>query len=379
MPADLETCNSSSGFLQSGFWGSFKARFGWNARSFTVVWKTREPDEKTAAGGESRPLLVIRRRLAPLVSFAYVPWGPELPDGFPSDDKTRSAALAELAEKLRGFLPKDTAFIRFDPPWYTEGLNAPPPQLFPPFTRGAADVQAPDTVIVSLEGNRDAVYGRMKNKWRYNSRLGLKKGVIIRSLDEEGLDVFYSLLKETARRDRISIHSLSYYKTLFSHYRDYKNRTDLAEISIIPELHLYTAEYEGETLAAIIVMFRGKEAVYLYGASSNLNRNLMAPYALQARAMMDAKETGCRDYDLFGIPPKDDPRHPMAGLFRFKTGFGGRIIHRPGSWDFTYRPMIMEIFRLLESIRKDIRCLVRRGKNSDPAKDNQDAVEAPGS
>ena len=346
LPADLETCNSSSSFLQSGFWGSFKARFGWNARSFTAVWRHEN----------RHPLLVIRRRLGPGVSFAYVPWGPELPPDFPSDPETSSAALLELTEGLRVFLPKDTAFIRFDPPWYTEEPGEPP-SLRSPFIRAAADIQAPDTVLVNLQGTWDDILGGMKSKWRYNSRLALKRGVIIKRPDENGLDVFYFLLKETARRDGISIHNIEYYRILFSHCREYqdKENTHGSINTSAPAVHLYTAEHEGDTLAAIMVLFRNREAVYLYGASSDKKRNLMAPYALQVHAMEEARERGCLEYDLFGIPPKEDPSHPMTGLYRFKTGFGGRIIHRSGSWDYPYRKLIMKVFYLVESLRKSLR------------------------
>ena len=312
---------------------------------------------------ERSPLLVIRRRIGPFISFAYVPWGPELPADFPSDSKTRTAALEELAAALRFYLPGNTAFIRFDPPWYTEGAGTPPPQIHEPFVHAAADVQAPDTVIVNLDGSRDTILGRMKNKWRYNSKLALKRGVVIRCPDEEGLKTFYALLMETAKRDHISIHNFHYYKMLFSHTKEYQGKTGENNSSAAPAVHLYTAEYEGETLAAIIVLFRGREAVYLYGASSNYMRNLMSPYALQLRAMMDARDAGCTEYDLFGIPPREDPNHPMAGLYRFKTGFGGRIIHRPGSWDYTFRPFEMELFRFLESLRKKARDLRKRRKN----------------
>ena len=362
LPADLETCNSASSFLQSGFWGSFKARFGWNARSFELIWKN----------GSRHSLLVIRRRLGPFVSFAYVPWGPDLPDDF--EPLARNLALEELAEALKAYFPKDTAFIRFDPPWYSEGIGTPPPELSSPFTRSSADIQAPDTVIVSLEGSKDEIMGRMKNKWRYNSRLALKRGVVIRRPDEKGLDIFYFLLKETARRDKISIHNLEYYKTLFSHCREYQEKAKGEASLKTPALHLYTAEHERDTLAAIVVLFRGKEAVYLYGASSEKKRNLMASYALQVKAMEDAKEMGCTEYDLFGIPPKEDPSHPMAGLYRFKTGFGGRIIHRPGSWDYPYRPFLLKIFSFLEALRKSLR---DRKKRSHSLSSDQDGMDSP--
>jgi lipid II:glycine glycyltransferase (peptidoglycan interpeptide bridge formation enzyme) len=88
----------------------------------------------------------------------------------------------------------------------------------------------------------------------------------------------------------------------------------------------------------------------------------MAPYALQWRAMQDAKNAGCKSYDLFGIPPDDNPYHPMAGPSLFKTGFGGKIIHRPGSWDYPYQPLLYKVFRFAEGVRKKLRDM-KKGKN----------------
>ena len=355
VPAGLSRCNEASSFLQSGFWGSFKARFGWNARAFLAEWDS--------PGGETTPLLVIRRRMGPGFSLAYVPGGPELPPGFPSSAGP-GEALRELAEALRGFLPRNTALIRFDPPWFTEG-DIPPPLLGKPFSRAAADVQPPDTVIVDLRPSGEAILRGMKPKWRYNIRLAEKKGVTVRRADEEGLDRFYALLRETAKRDGIAIHSRDYYGALFSHRRDYAGGGGSPGV---PDIRLYLACHGGETLAAIITLFRKTAAVYLYGASSDHKRNLMAPYALQWRAMADARAEGCLEYDLYGIPPREDPSHPMAGLYRFKTGFGGRIIHRSGSWDYAYRPVLRHMFTAAEGARKGLRNIRKslRGSGKNP-------------
>ena len=194
----------------------------------------------------------------------------------------------------------------------------------------------------------------MKSKWRYNIGLAKKKGVTVRQAGKEELEHFYTLLKETAQRDRIGIRSFNYYQTLFSHCQEYPQKGQ--------EVVLYLAEHEGDILAGIVALFRGKEGIYLYGASSDHKRNLMAPYALQWQAMQDAKAKGCEEYDLFGIPPREDPDHPMVGLYRFKTGFGGRIIHRPGSWDYAYRPLVKSLFTLAESIKKTLRNLKKKKK-----------------
>jgi lipid II:glycine glycyltransferase (peptidoglycan interpeptide bridge formation enzyme) len=232
-------------------------------------------------------------------------------------------------------------------------------------------VQPPDTVLINLDQTMDSLLESMKSKWRYNARLALKKGVVIRRDDAAGLDLFYALLKETAKRDGIAIHDINYYETLFSHCREYQKKYEGAgagDVQKIIDLRLYMAEHEGSALAAIVVLVRQGRAVYLYGASSDRKRNLMAAYALQVKAMEDAMASGCKEYDLFGIPPVsvgDDPDHPMAGLYQFKTGFGGRIIHRPGSWDYPLRPLVYHLFRAAESMRKSLRT---RKKNAGRAK-----------
>jgi lipid II:glycine glycyltransferase (peptidoglycan interpeptide bridge formation enzyme) len=346
--AGLSVCDGADSFLQSALWGEFKSRFGWKSHAFLVDWD----------GAGERPLLALSRRVAPGITMAYVPWGPELPAGFPADEQTRTLALAGLARELGRFLPRDTAFIRFDPPWFgAEQADGEAPHIGSPFRRAAADIQPPDTVLVDLTVSAADMLAAMKPKWRYNIGLAEKRGVVVSRSGAEGLDVFYKLLAETARRDGIAIHHIDYYKTLFELCGGSGNKG-----AVPAELRLYTAEHEGDALAAIVALCRGRQAVYLYGASANIKRNLMAPYGLQWRAMGDAKESGCAVYDLFGIPPNDDPGHPMAGLYRFKTGFGGTVIHRPGSWDYPRKPLLCAFFSGAEKLRKKLRDLRKRAR-----------------
>ncbi|MCL2609730.1 MAG: peptidoglycan bridge formation glycyltransferase FemA/FemB family protein [Treponema sp.] len=342
-PAELSACRNSASFLQSPLWGKFKSDFGWEAKAFTL---------SRASFGAETPLLVLLRRLAPGFGMAYVPWGPELPAGLPAEDAGRS--LADLARSLVAFLPAGTCFIRFDPPWQSENL---PGLLLPaPFRRASADIQAPDTVIVSLSPSEAELLAGMKPKWRYNVALAGKRGVTVSvGNPETDLGLFYGLLEKTARRDGIAVHGIGYYRRLFERAAGESGVT----------LRLYMARHEGDCLAGIVVLHRGSTATYLYGASADLKRNLMAPYALQWRAMRDAKAAGCAEYDLFGIPPDADPDHPMVGLYRFKTGFGGKIVHRPGSWDFPAKPLPYRAFRLAESLRKKLRDLRKRHRKTE--------------
>ena len=336
----IDVCNNADLFLQSAMWGEFKSHFGWEAMAFNVDWE----------GFGSLPLLVLVRGLTRFFSFAYIPWGPQLPESFPSEK--RQLALAEIAVKIRHYFPGNTVFIRFDPPWFLEGAQTA--ENIDPLRKAVADIQAPDTVIVDLNDDTDKILSRMKPKWRYNISLAVKRNVSAVQSDINGVDIFYKLLKETAARDGIAIHSVDYYRTLFEIFKAGVEASS-AGSTINTGLKLYTASHEGDTLAAIIVLHYRDRATYLYGASSNIKRNLMAPYALQWRAMLDAKASGCTSYDLFGIPPNEDSAHPMAGLFRFKTGFGGKIYHRLGCWDYPYKPVLYSLFRAAESFRKKLR------------------------
>jgi len=341
--AEIEVCENAPSFLQSCMWAEFKSRFGWTSRAFLVNWENYG----------NVPLLTLSRRFTAALgfSFTYIPWGPHLPAEFSAQD--RGKILSELAEKLKPLLGSNCIFIRFDPPWLTE-KDEDACFTASSLKRAAAAVQAPDTVIVNLSSSRDEILSQMKPKGRYNILLSAKKDVQVRCTGAQELELFYNLLKETAARDGIAVHSFDYYKTLFEICADQgRNGKNI-------QIRLYTASHENDTVAAIMVLFYGKYAVYLYGASSNIKRNLMAPHALQWKAMQDGKEAGCLYYDLFGIPPNDDPNHPMYGLYRFKTGFGGQIIHRPGSWDYPYKKTFYALFNLAESLRKKMRDLKKK-------------------
>ena len=213
------------------------------------------------------------------------------------------------------------------------------------------DIQPPSTVILELGYEEEALLAAMKPKTRYNIKLAEKKGVRVEEGSSEDLPAWYELYRQTARRDRITLHAFDYYRLQFDIARGgpgaaeqepgvepamEPGRKPGEEPGSYPQLKLLLARHEGELLAGVIVALHGQQATYLYGASSDSKRNLMPAYALQWEAMRLARRAGCRTYDLFGIPPAPDSPHPMQGLYRFKTGFGGRIVNRPGCWDYPY-------------------------------------------
>ena len=335
-------------FMQSPFWASFKVSTGWKAYRFDL--EDRDSDHY--------PLVVLVRPLALGLCFAYVPHGPVLPT--PGTDKGQY--LEKLAQAILARIKDKILFIRFDLDWELDA-ELRESELFSSGKRlkKGAPVQVPDTVLQNLQPDEAGILAAMKPKWRYNIKLAEKRGVRVTRHGAEALPIFYALYRETAVRDGISIHPLAYYEKLFA-AADQASRQ-----AVKPELSVWVARHESQALAAIITLHYDKTATYLYGASSGEKRNFMPAYALQWAAMQAAKASGCMKYDFFGIPPTGEPGHPMAGLYLFKTGFGGSIIHRAGAVDYPAKPLLFGLFRTLEGLRllwhKKIRKALRQASS----------------
>jgi len=175
----------------------------------------------------------------------------------------------------------------------------------------------------------------MKPKTRYNIRLAERKGVTVREGTEEDVQTFYRLSQVTSLRDDFPIHKEQYY---LDAYRTF-----------VPAglARLFMAEYGGEPLAGLMAFAFGRTAWYMYGASSNRQRNLMPNHLLQWSAIQWAKARGCETYDFWGIPDEigldpsqADVAHERSdglwGVYRFKEGFGGSIVRYLGAYDCVY-------------------------------------------
>jgi peptidoglycan biosynthesis/recognition FemAB-like protein len=269
--------------LQSHGWGAVQEREGWHV-------------ERVDLGAAAASVQVQGRGR---LRRAYVPRGP-LP--------ATAEAVGALAEWARS---ERLSTLRVEP-------EAPP--SFAAVLRDAgfrpARAREPrHTLIVDLLAG-DELLASFKPKHRYNVRLAERRGVVV----EEGEDAaeLERQAHATASRQGIVQAGRAYYER---------------RLALLPECRIYVARHEGEALAAIMVARHDGRAYYLYGGSSGKKSNLMPTYALQFAAMQAAVAAGCREYDLWGIPPADDPGHPWHGLWQFKTGFGGRQVEYVGAWE----------------------------------------------
>ncbi len=350
----------SKRFLQTRFWTDFKAAHGWKAYYFKINNDTAEvlsPDDYDKNKADENTLAVLVRQFLKKFSIAYIPMALEKNT---NDENTGDyfSRLYSLSQKIKKILPPNTICLRYDIPfdfYSTEERDAFVKEIKENAKTqkinvvvSSVAVQPPDTVLLSLLSPEDEILSNMKSKWRYNIRLAEKKGVKVTKYHfgdehfESAFNDFYRLFEITGKRDGISPHAKSYYKDLLER----GSRQNASDV----EISLYLARHEEDCLAGIITLFCRREAVYLYGASSNVKRNLMPAYLCQWTAIKDAKNYGCPVYDFYGMPPTDDPSHPMHGLYLFKTGFGGQCIHRPGSIDIPLKKFY-KVYSAAEKLR----------------------------
>ena len=379
---EFSPSGNDGSFLQTPFWGLFKSRHGWSLTRARASFGAEENRSQAKEGAAKENALqaqeaggfdfsiMVRSFARGFFSLAYVPMFPnaeafkalQAKEGGGTNDsagtkdgglsgfatapspETFCAALDQLAAALKPLLPANTICVRFDPQ-----VEFPEPDERDAFNKSvkaaakkgrfsceknAVDIQPPDTTQVDLTRTEEEILAAMKSKWRYNINLSARKGVVVQktALDsasiEKAVDDFYALYKETSARDGIAMHAKGYYKDLLE-----LSAQEAQKGNEVPQVNLYVASHEGDNLGAIMTLFSKTESVYLYGCSSNKKRNLMPNFLLQWTAMKDAKAYGSRYYDMYGMPPTDDPNHPMHGLYLFKTGFGGRNVHRAGSYD----------------------------------------------
>jgi hypothetical protein len=293
--------------LQSWGFGEVQAREGW--------WVER----LTLPSGRATVLL---QGSGPL-RWAYVPRGPV-------------PATAEAVADLVGWArERRLARLRVEP----EAPIAFGGELRALGFQPAAATQPRHTLVVPL-ADEETMLASFRPKHRYNVRLARRRGVVV----EVGQDA--AELKRqsdsTARRQGISLLTLEQYRR---------------RLEWLDGCRVYVARWQGQALAAIMVASFGGRAYYLYGGSSDRHRELMPTYAVQWAAMCDAAREGCRDYDLWGIPPSPDPTHPWFGLWQFKMGFGGEQVEYCGAWDLVFSPLAVRIDELAVWGRRALRRL----------------------
>jgi lipid II:glycine glycyltransferase (peptidoglycan interpeptide bridge formation enzyme) len=306
--------------LQTGDWGELKTAFGWKAERIV----------KNGSGAQ-----ILFRSIPGGFSLGYIPKGP-------------------IGENWRDLMPEIDAlcreqkaiFLKVEPDLWEDRESL---SLFhEPGWKHSHPIQPRRTIFIPIAENEEHIMAAMKQKTRYNIHLAEKKEITVKVAED--LTAFQKMMTITGKRDGIGVHIESYYQKAY----DLFHQTGKCD--------LLFAYYEGQPIAGIMVFAQGKTAWYMYGASTDVERNRMPTYLLQWEAIRWAKAKGCTQYDLWGIPDLDEDElekvftgkeshKGLWGVYRFKRGFGGKILRTVGSWDRIYYPSLYQLYMQVMKVR----------------------------
>jgi peptidoglycan pentaglycine glycine transferase (the first glycine) len=195
--------------------------------------------------------------------------------------------------------------------------------------------------VLDIRPDEQTLLAGMKEKWRYNIRLASRRAVTVRQGEGAAdLETFYRLYQITSERDHFFIHEQSHYADIMRLF----GANDHAA--------LFLAEYAGKAIAATVVLRLGHWSWYMYGASSNEQRERMPNHLLQWSGIQWAKSHGCWYYNFRGIPDILEEDQELWGVYLFKRGFGGYPIRFMQTHDLVYQPLLYETYRRMLDLKR---------------------------
>lgn len=318
--------------LQTAEWGELKSQFHWKVIRL-IVGKV---------GAQ-----ILLRQIFPGITLAYIPKGPI---GINWEVIHVNNSWIELKKEIDAICREENTFLlKIEPDTWEliekididRTSNRKTQTIDPPegFRISAHAIQPRRTLVIDLKGEEDQIIGRMKQKTRYNIGLARRRNIVVHPSSD--IREFFSLMEETGVRDQFSIHDQRYYQLAYDLFHPYGY------------CELLQADNQDETIAGLMIFSFGNRSWYLYGASSNIHRKQMPSYLLQWEAMLWAKRKGCVEYDLWGVPDEDSRileehfthrNDGLWGVYRFKRGFGGKLLRAAGPWDRVYNSLLYNLY-----------------------------------
>lgn len=300
---DTFTQASTSGcFMQSWAWADFKQLEGYQTFRYGVF------EQKRLVGGcifyfypRSHSANLLAAPGAPIL----------LADLAASAMSLILNQAAKLARELGAIA------LRIEP------LISEKPRYLKEFVRAPADLMPSETLLIDLRPSSAEILASMKPKGRYNIKLSQRHSVSTQfTTDSQSIPVFYEIFWETVKRQEF----------FGEPYRFFINLCQTLFLANVAEVGF--AYWQGEVLAAVLVVYWGDRATYLYGGRRAAHSQVMASYALHWAAMQRAKARGCRFYDFYGYTRNS--QHSYAKFSQFKGQFGGAVMKTIGAHDYFF-------------------------------------------
>jgi len=199
----------------------------------------------------------------------------------------------------------------------------------------------PYTFLIDLTKTEDQLLELMHPKTRYNIRIANRHGVEIKEMtNDKGFEIYLKLLFDTTKRQGFYLHTQKYHRDMWNMLK----KTDIP--------HIMLAYYQGKVLSAFMLFKLKDQIFYPYGASLDINREVMAPTLLMWESIKFGKKLNCRIFDMWGcLGPDAKESDNGFGFHRFKQGYGGQLFQYVGTYDFVINPTLYKLYNFIDKYR----------------------------
>ncbi len=254
------------------------------------------------------------------------------------------------------------------------------------------------TFRVDVDKSEEDIFNALHNTTKKILKDKNPYEVEITKNDENALNDFYEVMKQTSIRKKMYIESFDYFKDFYELLHN-KNEADIYVASIntnrlkeifkdklalvdneIEEVNkrpdgpkkvnklkdldqkrnkvlklkkeVDTIKQERIVLSSIITAKFADKVWTIHGGNSDDLLFLNVNYLLYYHILLDSKKQGYKQVDFYGSEGKVDPSSQIYGIYLFKLRFGGDFDEFVGEFDFVVRPFANKIISSLLKVRR---------------------------
>lgn len=243
---------------------------------------------------------------------------------------------------------QNAVFVKFEPNVITKTFNKDGQETKLPVNMDFDNLVVspkvafyPNSYIVDLTKTEDELLAQMHPKTRYNIRVANRYGVVVEEKSTDaGFETYLDLIFDTTQRQGFYLHTRKYHRDQWQILK----KTGMA--------HVMHASYQGKVLSAFMIFTLKDKLFYPYGASLNINREVMAPTLLMWEVIKMGKKLGCKTFDMWGsLGPNAKETENGYGFHRFKQGYGGQLVEFVGTYDLVINPVLYKIYNYIDIYR----------------------------
>lgn len=310
-------------FLQSEEWEKYQELEG--KKTFRV-------------SGDGFDALAILNK-TPMGNYLYLPYGPFL--------KSKES-LSEALGALKKLAESESAYaIRIEPTMALDELKiAQAAKNIGASSKKSHDLDPRYTWVLDLDVSEEELLDGIEKTKVRNWRNRENKGISIRTtVDPEEISILTRFLAEIGEKDDFTPQSEEHLKNQLK--------------AGFATLYVCEVSEEGKQvpIGASLVYDYDDTRFYAHAATDSEHRKLRAGNILLVQMILDAKASGKKIFDFWGITKSEDPNHPWYGFTQYKMSFGGREVDYSGTYDIILNSAKYKLYEMMRAANRKVRKL----------------------